>query len=255
MTKFELANAIAEARSLGEQIELPLQEPPLSRNDAMDIQRMAFEKFGSPSVGWKVGATNEAAQKNFGIESPFYGPIAESGVIQSDASLKKTPCVGAMEPEYAFKMKRNFPLDGEDITEANIADAVESVHIAIEMIGRCIGNAEWANGIGVTMDFGGNAAFVVGDEIANWRDQDLVSTVVESMVDGEVMQKGNGEPVMSAPINSLMWMAQQLADRGGSLKAGEWVSTGTCTPPVPAEAGKTLSAKFGDFGSVSVSLT
>ncbi|MGI9357241.1 MAG: 2-keto-4-pentenoate hydratase [Rhizobiaceae bacterium] len=255
MTKSELANAIAEARKKGQQIELPAQEPPFDMNDAMDIQRMAFEKFGSLSVGWKVGATNEAAQKNFGIDGPFYGPMARSGVVQSGANMQMTPCIGAMEPEYAFKLARDFPVAGEEITEHSAADAVEGVHIAIEMIGRCVGNAQWANGIGVTMDFGGNAAFVIGDEIKTWQDQDLVSTVVESMIDGEVVQTGNGEPVMGAPIKSLIWMAQQLAQNGQCLKAGRWVSTGTCTPPVPAEAGRTLSAKFGDFGTVSVSLT
>lgn len=255
MTKFELANSIADARKRGEQIEIPAQEMPLSRNDAMDIQRLAFERFGSPSVGWKVGATNEGVQKNFGIDSPFYGQIAESGVLHSGAVMEKTPCVGAMEPEYAFRMKRDFPAGGEEVTETNAAEAVESVHIAIEMIGRCVGNTEWANGVGVTMDFGGNAALVVGDAITNWQDRDLTNTEVEAMVDGEIVQTGNGEPVMGAPIKSLMWMAQQLVDQGGSLKAGEWVSTGTCTPPVPAEAGKTLSAKFGDFGTVSVSFT
>ncbi len=254
MTKSEIANAIAEAREGGTQTEIPPQDPPLSRADAMEIQTMAFDAFGSPSVGWKVGATNAAAQKGFGIDSPFYGPIAEIGVVQSGASLNKTPSVGAMEPEYAFKMARDFPAPGEAINEETATDAVESVHIAIEMIGRCIGNADWANGVGVTMDFGGNAAFVVGDAIGNWSDQDLVSTVVEAMVDGEVVQTGNGEPVMGAPIKSLVWLAQQLAETGQSLKAGDWVSTGTCTAAVPAEAGKTLSAKFGDFGTVAVSL-
>ena len=75
------------------------------------------------------------------------------------------------------------------------------------------------------------------------------------MVDGEIVQTGNGEPVMESPINSLVWLAHRLHAKGTPLKAGEWVSTGTCTPPVPAEAGKTLSAKFGDFGTVSVSFT
>ncbi len=255
MTKSDIANAIAVARKNSEQVDIPAQEPPLSRADAMDIQAMAFEAFGAASVGWKVGATNAAAQKNFGIDSPFYGPIAESGVVLSGATLVKTPNIGAMEPEYAFKFARDFPAAGETINEETIANAVDSVHIAIEMIGRCIGNADWANGVGVTMDFGGNAAFVVGDAIENWRNQDLISTTVEAMVDNEVLQTGNGEPVMGSPIKSLIWLAQQLVESGQTLKAGDWVSTGTCTPPVSAEAGKTLSAKFGNFGTVSVSFT
>ncbi|MDD9910927.1 MAG: fumarylacetoacetate hydrolase family protein [Ahrensia sp.] len=255
MNKTEIASAIAEARKAGEQVDIVLNDATLSRDDAMEIQGLAFEAFGSPSVGWKVGATNAAAQSNFGIDSPFYGPIAEAGVVKSGASLPKLACIGAMEPEYAFRMKRDFPAAGEEITEESAADAVDAVHVAIEMIGRCIGNSQWANGVGVTMDFGGNAAFVIGDAIKDWRSQDLVNTPVTAMVDGEAVETGNGEPVMGAPIKSLVWLAQQLAERGSMLKAGDWVSTGTCTPPVPAQVGKTLSAKFGALGSVSVSFT
>ena len=58
--------------------------------------------------------------------------------------------------------------------------------------------------------------------------------------------------MLGNPINSLHWLAEQLVEAGGSLKAGEWVSTGSTTTPIPAEAGSKVSATFEDFGSVSV---
>ena len=251
----KMAAEIVAARKSGTQTQMAWPDPAPTRADAMDIQRAAFEGFGSSSVGWKVGATNQAAQNAFKIDSPFYGPMAQAGVLENGAELKKTACVGACEPEYAFKMARDFPAVGEDINAGNAADAVETVHIAIEVIGRCIGNSDYANGIGVTMDFGGNVAFVVGPEVADWRAQDLANAVVESKVDGSVAQTGNGQPVMGDPINSLVWMAKTLVDNGLSLKAGDWVSTGTCTAAVPAEAGTSYAATFGDFGDVSINFT
>ncbi len=252
MNTSEMAALVVEARRTGTQCTLPLPEPIPNRSDAMDIQAEVFDQFGSPSIGWKVGATTKVAQQGFGIDSPFYGPMAEAGVIENGGTIEKTPCIGACEPEYAFKLARDYPASGEAINAETAAAAVESVHAAIEVIGRCIGNAEYANGVGVTMDFGGNAAFVVGPEVSDWQNQDLTNAVVESKVDGEVVQTGNGEPIMGDPINSLVWMAQTLADAGKQIKAGEWVSTGTCTPAVPAEAGKTYTARFSDFGEVSV---
>ena len=252
MNKSEMAAQIVAARKSGEQTQMALPDPAPNRDDAMDIQAEAFAQLGSPSVGWKVGATNEAAQKGFGIDSPFFGPIAELGVMASGENLKKTPCVGAVEPEYAFKMAKDFPSDGEALTVENAKSAVGSVHLAIEVIGRCIGNPDYANGVGVTMDFGGNAAFVVGPEVSDWANQDFANTVVEAMVDGEVVQTGNGQPVMGDPINSIVWLAEQLVAKGESIKAGQWVSTGTCTAAVPGVAGKTVSAKYGGFGEVSV---
>ncbi|MEM8749524.1 MAG: fumarylacetoacetate hydrolase family protein [Pseudomonadota bacterium] len=258
MNKQNMANQIVEARKTGVQTQMALPDPAPNLDDAMEIQALVFEGFGSPSVGWKVGAANEAAQNAFGLDGPFYGPMAQAGVLQDGADLKKTPCVGAVEPEYAFAMARDYPAPGEAINADTAASAVERAHVAIEVIGRCIGNADYANGIGVTMDFGGNAAFVVGPAIEDWATKDLVASPVEGLVDGEVVQTGSGAAVMGDPITSLVWMAQTLADNGESLKAGEWVSTGTCTPPIPAEAGKTVSARFGPdgaFGSVSVNFT
>ena len=248
----KFAAELVAARKSGVQSQIAWPDPAPTMADAMEIQAAAFEHLGSPSVGWKVGATNKAAQDGFGIDAPFYGPMAELGVLENGGTLKKTPCVGACEPEYAFKMAQDFPASGEAITPQSATQAVDRLHIAIEVIGRCIGNTDFANGLGVSMDFGGNVAFIVGPEVKDWQNQDLTHSVVESMVDGAVVQTGNGEPVMGHPVNSLVWIAETLAAQGKQIKAGEWVSTGTCTAAVPAEAGTTYAAKFGDFGEVSV---
>ncbi len=252
MNVAHLAETIADARRSGKQTQIAMPQPALTILDAMDVQQAVFESFGSPSIGWKVGATNEAAQKGFGLDDAFYGPMAKAGLVDNGGSLEKTPCIGAVEPEYAFKMARDYPGDGETITVETATDAVASVHAAIEVIGRCLSHADFANGVGVTLDFGGNAAFIVGPEVSDWHQQDLANTAVVASVDEDVVHRGNGQPVMGDPINSLVWLAKKLAANGQSLKAGEWVSSGTCTPAIPAEAGKIVSAQFGDFGTVSV---
>jgi 2-keto-4-pentenoate hydratase len=248
----KMAAEMVAARNSGVQTMMDWPDPAPSMDDAMAIQADAFAQFNSPSVGWKIGATNEAAQKGFNIDAPFYGPMAKAGVLANGSDLAKSSCVGACEPEYAFKMARDYPASGEAINAETAADAVDTLHIAIEVIGRTIGNPDYANGLGVTMDFGGNVAFVVGPEVANWADQDLTNTAVHSKVDGETVASGNGEPVMGGPVHSLVWLAQTLADNGQQIKAGEWVSTGTCTPAIPAAAGTTYTATFGEFGDVSV---
>ena len=245
----QMAQAIVDARREGRQTTF---EGTSDGIDAMAVQSRVFELYGRPHVGWKVGATNAAAQAGFGLDAPFYGPIADDVVVQSPAMLKKTPGVGACEPEYAFRMKRAYPAEGEEISRATIKDAVGSLHCCIEVIGRALGGDNFANGIGVTLDFGGNVAFVVGPEVVDWQRQDLVRTEVVASVDGAVVQTGNGEPVMGDPLESLLWMARTLAERGEQLAEGAWVSTGTCTPPVPAEAGRTVTATFGAFGVVTV---
>lgn len=255
MTKSELANEIVQARQEARQSDAVMPDPPMTRVDAMDIQALAFERYGQKSVGWKVGATNDAAQKAFGIDSPFYGPMAEGSVLNSGSELRKTPNVGAVEPEYAFKMARNYPENGEALNEETARSAVETVHLAIEVIGRTLSDASFANGVGVTLDFGGNAAFVVGPEVEDWGAADLAHSTVTAFENGAEVASGNGTSAMGDPIRSVVWLAEQLAANGGQLKAGDWVSTGTCTPPVPAKPGSKVEAAFGKFGTVSIQFT
>lgn len=255
MNVSEMAAEIISARKSATQTQMAWPDPAPTRDDAMAIQTEVFNQFGSPLIGWKVGATTEGAQKAFGIDSPFYGPMPQSAVCESGCDLEKTAVVGACEPEYAFKMARDFPASGEEITVENATAAIDSVHIAIEVIGRAIGNPDYGNGVGVTMDFGGNVVFVVGPEVKDWASQDLTNAPVHSKVDGDVVESGNGEPIFGNPINSVVWLAKTLAENGKSLKAGEWVSTGTCTPAIPAKKGSTYTATFSEFGDVSINFT
>ena len=117
----KMAAEIVAGRKTGVQTMMDWLDPAPSMDDAMAIQAAVFDQFNSPSVGWKVGATNEVAQKGFNIDAPFYGPMAEAGVLANGADLAKTPCVGACEPEYAFKMARDYPANGEAINAETAA--------------------------------------------------------------------------------------------------------------------------------------
>ena len=55
------------------------------------------------------------------------------------------------------------------------------------------------------------------------------------------------------PTNVVLWLANQQSARGRGLKAGEIVSTGTCTGLDPVRPGDRVQADFGGLGTVDVS--
>jgi 2-keto-4-pentenoate hydratase len=51
---------------------------------------------------------------------------------------------------------------------------------------------------------------------------------------------------------ALAWLANELRGLGITLRAGQVVTTGTCHPPLPIQAGDHFAADFGALGKVSV---
>jgi 2-keto-4-pentenoate hydratase len=107
-------------------------------------------------------------------------------------------------------------------------------------------------GIGVCADNSGGTEFVMADGIADWRGLDLPAQKVSLEVDGERRAEGLGSAVMGDPIEALVWLANHLSRRAIGLRAGEIVTTGSCTGITKVDAGAEVRADFGNLGTLTV---
>ena len=244
-----LARTLADARERGIQARPAWPDPAPSVADAYRVQEAANALYMDASVGWKCGATNPGAQQALGLDGPFIGPIPKRDMRGDGATVPFTETIGAVEPEIAFRLGRDLP-DAAGPEQA--AEAVEACHLALEVIGRRVVGSGFDKGLGLVMDFAGNAVFVVGPAVEDWRERDWTSVEVEGLRDGAVVETGSTANVMGNPLASLAWAARRLAEDGRALKAGDWVSTGTCTPAIQAAKGVSVSARFAGLGEVSV---
>jgi len=53
-------------------------------------------------------------------------------------------------------------------------------------------------------------------------------------------------------VNVLLWLANRQSSQGRGLKAGDIVSTGTCTGLDPVQPGDHVRADFGELGTVEI---
>ena len=67
----------------------------------------------------------------------------------------------------------------------------------------------------------------------------------------ELIDTGTGAAVMGHPLNSLLWMHNSLTAIGSGLKAGDWISTGTCLGVIKAVPQSTVNISFSGCGEVS----
>ncbi len=244
--------AFQAARTSTSTIEaLPDSAAPQTMADGYAIQEACIQAWGKNVVGWKVGATNQAALDLFGIDEPFLGPIFDGTVHESPSQLASANfqhyCV---ESEFAFRLGTDLPARDSDYSHDELRAAVAEVIPAFELISPRFSGIPKGNGPAATADCGIGAGIILGKPHKGLDNLDLISHPVTLTVGGKMIAEGTGGLVMGDPINALQWTARKLASLGKSLHAGDLVTTGTCTGVQFVEAGKTCVADFGTLGTV-----
>ena len=81
-----------------------------------------------------------------------------------------------------------------------------------------------------------------------WRDLDLSSHAVKGLLNGEVKAEGSGKAVLGDPRKALAWFVNEASTYAGGVKAGQFVTTGTCIVPFAIASGDRAAADYGALG-------
>ena len=85
-------------------------------------------------VGWKIAATSAAGEKHIGVDGPLAGPLLANRVLKDDSIVPLDGNIMMVaEAEFAFKFARALPKRATPYTQAEVLDAVGSLHPAIEV--------------------------------------------------------------------------------------------------------------------------
>lgn len=258
MTNIEaLAEKLWAARRDGGIVDPADVVEPANDQEAYAIQNAIVRLSGQPARGFKVGSTSAEAQAFLGTTEPGSCPVLAPYLFEAPATIKLVPeHMPALEGEFAFRLGRDLPARGTAYTEAEVRGAIDAIAGAIEVVGtRLKGGLAGKGRHLVTADCGANIALVTGDWLTDWRSLDLEKLSAEMRVNGEVKGAGTGARALGNPINVMVWLANQQATRGNGLKAGEVISTGTCTGLDPVSPGDTVEAHFGGLGVVDIAFT
>ncbi|MEX2451023.1 MAG: fumarylacetoacetate hydrolase family protein [Rhodospirillales bacterium] len=235
--------------------DIPDDCKPATFDDALAVQNVMLKHPAITYAGWKVARTNAQLQKDAGLSEPAYGPIfAEFNYEDGHRFEAGAPSVRAIECEFAVVLAKDLPASGAPYSMEQAADAVATMHPAIEVTGQRFRTRDALGRPASTMDFAGNFAFVFGSGVADWRKFDLPNHGVEHIINGDVICTSTGANVLGNPLNSISWLANKLATRGLEMKAGDWISTGAATGPIPVAAGAEVIADFGDLGRARCTL-
>ncbi len=249
--------ALVEARKMHSPVAAPPADVFLSLEQGYMVQDRHVSALtgwlGSTTVGYKIGCTNRTAQALLGISEPFAGCLLDATCHASPARLPTSSFFfRCIEAEYAFRMAEDLPHVSVPYEREQVAASVGAVLPSIEVVDSRYTNWTTAGAAANIADNGSHGHWVHGVPVESWRTHDLADIDVELFVDQERVRVGTAANVLGHPLNALTWLANHLASRGKTLRAGDFVSTGTCIDVYMAEPGDHVSAQFGSLGNVDI---
>ena len=234
---------------------LPSACLPESRAQGYQVQQLLEAFSNQPVFGWKIAATSAAGQAHIGIDGPIAGRVfAETVFHDGDAIPFGANRMAVAEAEFAFKMGCDLEPRDQPYQMGEVMDAVADLHLAIETPDSRFEDFVTAGGPQLIADNACAYRFILGPKAPEvWRELDLAAHETVGRVTGLPDAPGKGANVLGDPRIALVWLVDELSSLGITLKAGQYVTTGTTTVPMPIKPGVTVVGDFGILGQVSCS--
>lgn len=212
--------------------------------------RETREKRGERVLGRKIGFTNRAAQKAFGVAAPIWNYMFDRTVRElaasADFALAGT-CAARIEPEIVLHLAKT-PRVGMD--EVELAGCIDWVAHGFEIVDAIYPNWSFAATDAVA-GFGVHAALLMGekrsiaDNRAEWMERLKSFTITLTCSDGTT-RTGSGANVLDSPLTALKFLIEEIAryPQSRPLAAGEIITTGTLTDAMPVATGQRWSTEL-----------
>lgn len=221
-----------------------------------EMERILTAESGHTAIGYKIGATNQAARDMLGVESPFFGRLYAQSSSESPGRLQMIPGVHkVLEPEVAIRIGEDLepgkaPFDAEAIRQATAA-----IFPAFEAIISVFDPWTEAGGPTLIGDNGAHGFWYPGTPGPDSGAFDPLDSPITVTVAGSAPVVGRGSAVDGGAYGAAAWLANKLASMGRHLRAGDVISTGTVTPPIPLAPGQQVLAEYGPLGSVHLTVS
>ena len=88
-----------------------------------------------------------------------------------------------------------------------------------------------------------------------WRDLDHSSHAVKGLLNDAVKAEGTGRAVLGDRRQALICFVNEASTYCGGVKAGQFVTTGTCIVPMAVTPGDAVTIDYGVLGTISCRIT
>ena len=232
---------------------LPESLRPATRWEGYAVAVALARQSGSMVAGWKIAATSEAGQKHINVDGPLIGRILANRLLEPGALVPLGDNIMRVaEAEFAFGFAKDLPPRALPYSQEEALDAVGALHLSIEVPDSRYEDFTKVGAAQLIADTACASWLVLGPALDRpWRHLDLSAHAVKGLRNGAVVAEGTGKAVLGDPRKALTWFVNEASTYCGGVKAGQFVTTGTCIVPIAIAPGDEVTIDYGVLGALT----
>ena len=228
---------------------LPQGLQPTSSAAAYALQSALVDRLGG-HAGWKVGAPDAQSE-------PGCSMLPRACVLADGARIEAAQFgFRGLEVEIGFEFGEDLPADPAACTFERIIAAVAAVRPTMEIVASRYSQWRTRSALEQLADLGSHGVLVGGAPVPGINPADIDSTTLEAVLNcnGTEVTRRRGANTAGDVRRLLAWLGPHAAARGRPIRAGDIVTTGSCSGLIEGAAGERYVGAPGTLGRVSLSL-
>ena len=203
-------------------------------------------------IGKKVGCTSVAAQKQMNIKEPFHGNLfyrySSKNINLLNSKNFFEPYV---EPEISFRIKDDINISKAPFKFKDLDYLLDGLFCSIEIVDFRFRKPLSEIGALNVISTNGSSEFWIRDEnLIIIKDVDLNNFEVSLLINDTIVDTGNTKNVLDNPLNAVLWLINNLAEKGEPMLKGQFISSGSCTKAFRIYPKSKIKADFNQLGSI-----
>jgi 2-keto-4-pentenoate hydratase len=228
---------------------LPESCLPMDLETAVGVQERITELLGEPVGGWKCSVPKP--------DRIVVGPIYGSTIFRtSPCPFAASGAAARVEPEIAFVMGRALPPRSKPYAESEVLEAVAEARLVLELLASRYAEPKSRSFSEMLADSLQNLGLFVGPAVTGIPYPELPAAFPIKVEDPwGVLVSCEGKHPDGHPLAPLYWLANFLAARGGGLKPGDVVTTGSYAGVLEVPFATPLRFTYGGLGELAVNFS
>lgn len=196
----------------------------------------------------KLGLTSPAKMKQMNVKDPIYGYVFDYMLVANGDSFSVSDYIHArVEPEISIVLKEE--LKGPGVTLQDVESKVDYVVSSVEILDSRYIDYGFTHPDVIADNTSARGA-VYSKERVQLKDIDLINEEAKLIINGQLKAEGKGSAVLGHPLETIVFLANEMAKKDQAVPAGVPIMTGGMSSAVEVNEGDIIEVDYLTLGKI-----